>query len=56
MLMDYIYWWEETYEGSLKELHDEYLKVFKQAEFIPAIYNPVLYNYHSENHLKHWDR
>src|SRR5690625_3821361 len=54
--MDYIYWWEDTYEGGLKELHDEFLKVFKKAEFIPAIYNPILYNYHIDNHLKHWDR
>ena len=56
LLMDYIYWWEDTYEGGLKELHDEFLKVFKKAEFIPAIYNPILYNYHIDNHLKHWDR
>src|SRR5699024_12029408 len=48
--------WEDTYEGGLKELHDEFLKVFKKAEFIPAIYNPILYNYHIDNHLKHWDR
>src|SRR5699024_7984485 len=54
--MDYIYWWEDTYEGGLKELHDEFLKVFKKAEFIPAIYNPILYNYHIDKHLKHWDR
>ncbi len=56
LFMDYIYWWEVTYEGGLKELHDEFLKVFKKAEFIPAIYNPILYNYHIDNHLKHWDR
>lgn len=54
--MDYIYWWEDTYEGGLKEIHDEFLKVFKKAEFIPAIYNSILYNYHIDNHLKHWDR
>lgn len=31
LLMDYIYWWEDTYEGGLKELHDEFLKVLKKS-------------------------
>src|SRR5690625_6202640 len=56
LFMDYIYWWEVTYEGGLKELHDEFLKAFKKAEFIPAIYNSILDNYQNDNHLKHWDR
>ncbi|MFD1453969.1 hypothetical protein [Oceanobacillus sojae] len=54
--MDYIYWWEENYESGLKELHSEFLSVFEEAEFIPAIYNPILYKYYHEINLKHWDR
>src|SRR5699024_8104510 len=54
--MDYIVWWEEYHEGGLEQIHGEFLKSFKKTEFIPAIYNPILYKYYQDNNLKHWDK
>lgn len=53
--MDYVYWWQSHKETGLEETQSEFLNNFINADFIPAIYNPILYNYYYQNNLKHWD-
>lgn len=57
--MDYVYWWQSRNEEGLEEIQTEFLKTFNKTlnkvEFIPAIYNPILYKYYHQNNLKHWD-
>src|SRR5699024_8653086 len=53
--MDYVYWWQSHKETGLEETHSEFLNNFNNADFIPAIYNPILYKYYYQNNLKHWD-
>src|SRR5699024_12242826 len=50
-----IYWWQSHKETGLEETHSEFLNNFNNADFIPAIYNPILHKYYYQNNLKHWD-
>lgn len=56
MYMDYVYWWQTHKEEGLDEIQKDFLNVFNKVDFIPAIYNPILYKYYFQDHLKHWDR
>lgn len=52
MLINYIYWWEENYEGGLEDLHNKFLK----ESNLYLLYITTLNDSLSENHLKHCDR
>lgn len=56
MLIDYIDYWEENYEDGVEQIHSEFLKSFKKVDYIPTIYNPILYKYYQDSNLKYWDK
>lgn len=53
--IDYINWWKENKEKSLEDVKTTFLNLFSNAEFLPAIYHPILYKYLRNPQMKHWD-
>lgn len=52
---DYINWWEANKEDSLEGVKSALMNLFPKADFLPSIYYPVLFKYHTNPQLKHWD-
>ena len=52
---DYANWWEENKETGLDYVKKTFIKLFSKAEFLPSIYNSILYKYLNNPQLKHWD-